>query len=217
MLAELNLVPRPALRGVLHLVSFVAAIVGMPLLLIIADSPSAYAGAAIFSTSLILLYGTSASYHMIRWTPELKARVRRIDHSMIFVLIAGTYTPFCLVALGLAWGISILSVVWSLAAAGIVLNALWPSAPRFVGVSLYVGLGWLAVVAGAEIFAEFPTSTIVLLILGGVCYTVGGIIYGIRRPDPFPRYFGFHEIFHTFVVTGSAIHFWIVASRIPPG
>jgi hemolysin III len=136
---------------------------------------------------------------------------------MIFVLIAGTYTPFCLVAVDLAWGISILSIVWSLAGAGILLKLAWPGAPRLLSVSLYVGLGWLALVAGVEIVAEFSASSVVLLILGGVLYTLGGIVYGLRRPDPFPRVFGFHEIFHLFVIAGSSIHFWLIATTILPG
>jgi hemolysin III len=217
LLTETLIQPRPALRGVFHLLSFVAAIIAAPLLIIIATSPAGYVGAAIFAASLILLYGTSASYHLIRWTPPLRALMKNLDHSMIFVLIAGTYTPFCLVAVDLAWGISILSIVWSLAGVGILLKLAWPGAPRLLSVSLYVGLGWLALVAGVEILTEFSASSVVLLIVGGVLYTIGGIVYGLRRPDPFPRVFGFHEIFHLFVIAGSSIHFWLIATTILPG
>ncbi len=217
LLTETFVQPRPALRGVFHLLSFIAAIIAMPLLITIATSTAGYVGAAIFATSLILLYGTSASYHLIRWTPALQLVMRRLDHSMIFVFIAGTYTPFCLVAVDLAWGISILSVVWSLAGAGILLKLAWPRAPRYLGVSLYIGLGWLAAVAAVEIVAEFSTTSLILLILGGAAYTVGGVIYAVRKPNPFPHVFGFHEIFHLFVVAGSGIHLWLIATNILPG
>src|SRR3990170_8627368 len=132
---------RPALRGVLHLIAAGLAVAGTVLLLLVADSPSGYVGGAIFASSLMLLYGTSATYHQIRWQPNWRRTVKRLDHAMIFVLIAGTYTPFCL-DVSLAWGISLLSVVWGLAGAGGLLKLVWPDAPRWLSVGLYVSLGW---------------------------------------------------------------------------
>jgi hemolysin III len=172
-------------------------------------------GAAIFSTSLMLLYGTSASYHRVGWGPTPRRIVKRLDHAMIFVLIAGTYTPLCL-EVSLAWGIPILAVVWSLAGLGALLKVLWPDAPRWLSVTLYVGLGWLALVATEELLSSFSAGALAMLALGGVLYTVGGLVYALRRPDPWPRVFGYHEIFHAFVVAGSAVHYSLIALYVLP-
>src|SRR3990170_4346228 len=194
---------RPALRGVLHLIAAGLAVAGTVLLLLVADSPSGYVGGAIFASSLMLLYGTSATYHQVRWRPNWRQVVKRLDHAMIFVLIAGTYTPFCL-DVSLAWGIPMLSVVWGLAGAGVLLKLVWPDGPRWLSVGLYVGLGWVALVAASEVIDQYLGSPLALLILGGALYTVGGVVYAARRPDPWPRIFGYHEVFHAFVVGGSA-------------
>ena len=206
---------RPALRGTLHLGAAFAAVAGTVWLQLIADSPTAYVGAAIFGTSLILLYWTSAGYHNIAWSAALRNIVRRVDHSMIFVLIAGTYTPFCL-AVSLEWGIPLLAVVWTLAGAGTLLTSFWPEAPRWLTVALYIGLGWVGVVTVSEALAEFPAAPLVMLGIGGALYTAGGIVYGLRRPDPWPRIFGYHEVFHGLVVAGSAVHFSLIAIYILP-
>jgi hemolysin III len=197
---------RPALRGVLHIVAAAAAMFGTAWLLVVAGSPTGYVGGAIFGTSLMLLYGASATYHQIGWRPFWGRVAKRLDHAMIFVLIAGTYTPF---ALGVSpeWGIPLLSVVWSLAGAGALLKVVRPDAPRWLSVSLYVGLGWVGFVAASEAIAEYAGGPLALLALGGVLYTLGGVIYALRRPNPWPRVFGFHEVFHTLVVAGSALHY----------
>ena len=197
---------RPALRGMLHLVAVVLAVGGTVWLLLIAGSPSGYVGAAVFGTSLMLLYGTSATYHTITWRPAWRQVVKRLDHAVIFVLIAGTYTPFCL-DVSLAWGISLLSVVWSLAGAGVLLKLVWPDGPRWLSVAAYVGLGWVAIVAASEVVDRYLGSPLALLIAGGALYTIGGVVYALRRPDPWPRVFGYHEVFHAFVVAASAVHY----------
>jgi len=204
--------PRPALKGTLHLAAAVAALFGAAWLLVVANSPTAYVGAAIFGTSLILLYGTSATYHQIR-KPSWGRVAKRLDHAMIFVLIAGTYTPFCL-DVSLAWGIPMLAVVWSLAGAGALLKVIRPDAPRWLSVGLYVGLGWVAIVAVAEVIDHYLGGPLALLLAGGVLYTIGGVIYAMRRPDPWPRVFGYHEVFHAFVVAGSAVHYSLVVAYI---
>jgi hemolysin III len=201
---------RPALRGVLHLIAAGLAVAGTVLLLLVADSPSGYVGGAIFASSLMLLYGTSATYHQIRWQPNWRRTVKRLDHAMIFVLIAGTYTPFCL-DVSLAWGIPLLSVVWGLAGAGVLLKLVWPDGPRWLSVGLYVGLGWVALVAASEVIDQYLGSPLALLILGGALYTVGGVVYALGRPNPWPRVFGYHEVFHAFVVGGSAVHYAAIA------
>jgi hemolysin III len=202
---------RPLLRGIFHLGAAIAAILGLVILVLLADSARAYVGGAIFAASLILLYTTSAAYHRITWSRRLRGIIRRLDHSTIFVLIAGTYTPFCLVVLNTAWGISILSVVWGLAGAGIVMKLLWPGAPRWLSVLLYAAVGWLALVAATELVAWFTLAPLALLLLGGIMYTLGGVVYAARRPNPFPRVFGYHEVFHALVIAGSALHFLLVA------
>jgi hemolysin III len=206
---------RPLLRGVFHLGAALAATVGAACLLLIADSPSAYVGAAIFAASLILLYGTSASYHSFYWTPTRRQILRRLDHAMIFVLIAGTYTPLCL-KVSLAWGIPILSVVWGIAGAGILLRLIWMGGPRWLSVTLYVALGWMALVAASELIEEFAFAALLLLVLGGAFYTLGGAVYAAGRPDPWPRVFGYHEVFHLLVIAGSAVHYSLIAAFVLP-
>ncbi len=207
---------RPVLRGAFHLGAAIAAISGAVLLVLLADSARAYVGGAVFAASLILMYATSAVYHRITWTPRLRAIVRRLDHSTIFMLIAGSYTPFCLLVLNTAWGISILSVVWGLAAAGIIMKLLCPGAPRWLSVLLYAIVGWLALIAAPQLAAWFTAVPLALLLLGGLLYTLGGVVYALRKPDPYPRVFGYHEVFHTLVVAGSVLHYSLVAIYVLP-
>jgi len=206
---ELEVV-RPTMRGMLHAVAAAAAIAGTVLLILLAGSPAGYVGAAIFGASLILLYTTSATYHQVRWPERWHHIPKRVDHAAIFLLIAGTYTPFCL-DVSVAWGIPLLAVVWTLAGLGAILKLAWPEAPRWLGVGLYMGLGWIGVVGAYEAISHYAHSPIALLIAGGAMYTIGGFVYAFRRPDPWPRHFGFHEVFHTFVVAGSVLHFAAVA------
>ncbi len=207
---------RPALRGAFHLAAAIAAIAGAVLLVLLANSARAYVGGAVFAASLILLYTVSAAYHRITWTPRLRSIVRRLDHSMIFVLIAGTYTPFCLLALNTAWGISMLSVVWGIAGAGIILKIAWPRAPKWLSVAFYITIGWLALVATPQLASWFTAGPLALLLLGGVLYTMGGVIYALRKPNPCPRVFGYHEVFHLLVVAGSVLHYSLVAIYLLP-
>ena len=207
---------RPLLRGYFHLAAAGAAIVGCVALLLLADSAEAYVGGAVFAASLIALYSISATYHTITWGERMRAVLKRLDHAMIFVLIAGSYTPFCLIAVSQAWGIALLAIVWSIAGAGVVLKIAWPGAPRWLGVGLYLGTGWIALVAATELADWFAVLPLVLLAAGGVLYSIGGIIYALRRPDPFPRVFGYHEVFHLFVIGGSIAHYSIVAGYLMP-
>jgi hemolysin III len=204
---------RPALRGVLHLIAAALAVAGTVWLMLLADSPTGYVGGAVFASSLMLLYGTSATYHRVLWRPTWRRIVKRLDHVMIFVLIAGTYTPYCL-DVRLAWGIPLLSVVWTLAGAGALLKLAWPDGPRWLSVALYVGLGWIAVFGASAVLARYSATPVTLLVLGGGLYTLGGIIYALRRPDPWPRVFGYHEVFHAFVVAGSAVHYAAIARYV---
>jgi len=207
---------RPALRGVFHLYGAIAAVVGAVLLLLLAGSARAYVGAAIFGASLILLYGTSAVYHCITWKPFMRGLLRRLDHSMAFVLIAGTYTPFCLIVLNTAWGITMLSVIWGAAGGGVLLRVAWPTAPKWLAVSVYVIVGWLAIIPARELAAWFAPPPLVLMVLGGVMYTLGGLVYATRKPDPWPQVLGYHEIFHLLVILGSTLHYSLVAIYVLP-
>jgi hemolysin III len=207
---------RPVLRGVFHLYAAIAAVAGAALLLLVANSAGAYVGGAIFAASLVLLYGTSAAYHRITWTPLMRGLMKRLDYSMVFVLIAGTYTPFCLVVLNTAWGITMLSVIWGVAGGGALIRVAWPTAPKWLGVSLYVIVGWLALIPAWELAAWFEPSPLVLLVLGGVLYTLGGVVYAAKKPNPWPRVLGYHEVFHLLVILGSSVHYSLVAIYVLP-
>ena len=208
--------PRPMLRGVFHLVAALAAPFGLVALMLIADSPRDYVAASIYAPAVIVLYTTSASYHLVPWPPRMRGVMARLDHSMIFVLIAATYTPFCLKVLGNAWGITMLAVVWALAAAGVLLKVFWPSAPRWLGVALYLAVGWVALIPAAELTQNLEPPALALLLVGGVLYSLGALVYGARRPDPFPRVFGYHEVFHVLVIAGSLVHFSVIAAFVLP-
>ncbi|MBI5284069.1 MAG: hemolysin III family protein [Chloroflexi bacterium] len=203
--------PRPMFRGVLHFITAMLAPFATVALLLLADSPRGYVGASIFGTTLMLLYMSSANYHLAPWPASLRGLWKRVDHAMIFVLIAGTYTPLCLVVLNNAWGIPMLAVVWTLAGAGVALKVVNPNAPRWLSVGLYMGIGWVGVVAATEVVTTLPAAALAMLVAGGALYTIGGVIYARRRPDPSPRWFGFHEVFHAFVIAGSAAHFALIS------
>ena len=190
---------------------------GLLLMLLVSDSTRAYVGAAIFGVTLIACFGASASYHLGRWRGFVRGLMKRIDHAMIFALIAGTYTPFCLLVLGNAWGIAMFALVWAIAGAGMLLKIVWPDAPRWLGVTLYLGVGWLALVAAAPIVSALPLLALSALLLGGLFYSVGAVAYALRRPDPNPRIFGYHEVFHALVVAGALTHFSLVTFYVLPG
>lgn len=160
----------------------------------------------VFGGALVLLYTASAVYHMLPISGKAAEVLRRIDHMMIFVLIAGTYTPVCLVPLRGPWGWSLLVLIWVLAFAGIVLKALWLNAPRFLSTSIYLFMGWLVVAAFYPLVKTVSMGGIVMLTLGGVAYSAGAVIYALKRPRINIKWFGFHELFHLFVMWGSSFH-----------
>ena len=207
---------RPLLRGILHLGAFIAAIIGIVVMLLLAHNARGYVGAAIFGASLIVVYGTSASYHRIPWGRRMAEVMRRLDHAMIFFLIAGTYTPFCLMVLDDAWGISLLSVTAGIAGVGALTRLVWLNSPRWLAVLLYLATGWTALAAATQILQQLDAAPLGLLVLGGIAYSVGGIAYAAKRPDPWPRVFGYHEVFHSFTIMGSASHFVAVAVFLLP-
>jgi hemolysin III len=208
--------PRPRFRGVIHQWSFFVALVAGAALIVWAPAGRATAAAAIYAAALAGLLGTSALYHRINWQPRARAWLRRLDHTMIFVLIAGTYTPFALLVLDGTLQTVVLVGVWSGAAAGIVFTMLWVDAPAWLTAATYVGLGWFAIVAIPEITARAGAGALALLAAGGLAYTAGAVVYARRRPDPRPATFGYHEIFHVLVVVAAAAHFTAVAAFALP-
>lgn len=170
----------------------------------------------VFGFGLIALYTASALYHLLPLSPAGVARLRRVDHMAIFALIAGTYTPFCLLALDGAWRVGLLALIWSLALCGVLLKVLWMGAPRWLSVTLYLGMGWVAVIAAPAIFRAVPAGGVAWVLAGGLVYSAGALVYGLKRPNPAPGVFGFHELWHLFVVAGSACHFWAVLRYIAP-
>ena len=208
--------PRPLLRGTLHLAMAIVAPFALALMLLIAHTPQGYVGAAIFGASLIACFTISASYHLVPWPTVLRGVMKRLDHSMIFVLIAGTYTPFCLTVLWGAWGISMLSVVWSIAGVGVLLKVAWPYAPRPLSVGAYLAVGWVALVATVPLLTAMAAWALALVALGGALCSVGGLVYARRRPDPYPRVFGYHEVFHALVVAGVVVFFSLVTFYLLP-
>jgi hemolysin III len=209
---DARLVQKPLWRGRLHQIAFICSIPMGMVIVAIGRSGAARAAAAIYAVSLCALYGVSASYHRIAWSERARRVMRRLDHSTIFVLIAGTYTPFCVLTLHGAWRIAMLSSVWGIALAGIVLKVAFLERLKALGFVLYIGLGWVAVAAIPQIVRALHVSGTTLLVAGGLLYTVGAIMFGMHRPDPRPAVFGYHEVWHSFVIAGSLCHYALIAS-----
>lgn len=205
---------RPMLRGYIHLASAIAAPFALVWLLVVADSATGYIGGAVFGVGLLLLFSMSASYHIPPWPPRVKRILARFDHSMIFVAIAACYTPFCLRIIDSAWGITILAVVWSLAVAGVVMKMAWPSAPKWLSIASYLGIGWVAVTGIGPLSEALPARAIALVAGAGVLYSAGAIIYAVRWPNPLPRVAGHHEIFHLMVTVASVMLYGVVATYV---
>jgi len=204
---------RPLLRGWSHALAAVAALPAAWLLVSGAPAGVASWGAAVYGASLALLLLTSALYHRIYWPSSIRHLIGRIDHSAIFLLIAGTYTPFCLL-LGPGLGHRLLALVWVAAALGIGVVIGWKQVPKALRAGLYVLLGWFIVPVLPSLRAAVGDWAVGLLLLGGAFYTIGAVIYATRRPDPFPRVFGFHEIFHLLVIAAAACHYLVVDAAV---
>lgn len=190
-----------------HFIGFLAVIPVMICLLDQAETKLQTIGFVVFGLSLLLLYGASTIYHTLRLPPEKTALLRRIDHMMIFVLIAGTYTPVCLVTLQGIWGTAMLIGVWSIAVIGIFMKIFWMNAPRWLSTLIYVVMGWISISAFVPLKAAVGWGGLGMLLAGGIAYTVGALIYALKKPNlAILKSFGFHEIFHVFVMIGSAFH-----------
>jgi len=202
---------KPRLRGWIHFWSFVASMAtGATLIALAASTVSARAALAIavYSASVSGLFGISALYHRRSWLNQRAAYwINRLDHSMIFVFIAGSYTPFATLAMPPDTGTLVLVVVWGGALAGVTMKLAWPRAPRWLGVPIYLALGWVAVFVMADLLRAAGPAALVLLIVGGALYSLGALVYTLKWPDPWPRTFGFHEFFHAATVLAAICHY----------
>jgi hemolysin III len=196
---------KPLWRGWIHAATFPVAIAAGIVLIVLADGPAAKWSSAVFMTTSLLLFGISALYHRFNWKPRAKVLLKRFDHANIFLLIAGTYTPIAVLALPPQQGLLLLTLVWVGALLGIGFRVFWVHAPRWLYVLLYLVMGWAAVMYLGELL-EANLAMMVLVVAGGLAYTVGAIVYGLKKPNPIPGVFGFHEIFHTLTVVAFMCH-----------
>jgi hemolysin III len=207
---------RPRFRGVFHQYAFFASLITGAVLVLVAPTRKATTAAAIYAASVSGLFGASALYHRITWRPATRRWMRRLDHSMIFVLIAGTYTPFSLLILHGTLSTVVLALVWGGAVAGVILKFAWIDAPKWLMSLVYLALGWVGVVTVPQVLSRAGVGAVTLLIVGGVLYSAGAVIYALRRPDPRPTVFGYHEIFHVLVIAAAAAHYAAIAAYALP-
>lgn len=206
----------PTLRGWLHAIGFVAIIIAGPFLVAAGHGGWEKFALAVYVISVAALFGVSASFHRITWSAPARRRMRRADHSTIFVAIAGTYTAVAGIALSGLARVLVLSLVWGGACIGILLRQLWLDAPKWAVALPYVVVGWSALTVLPQLFHRLGGTGFALLLAGGLAYTAGAVVYAVRRPDPYPRVFGYHEIFHTCTVVGAVLHFVMVARFVLP-
>jgi hemolysin III len=207
---------KPRLRGFLHTYAAALSIASGAALIAVAAAlkgGAAVVTTSVYSATVTLLFGTSALYHRRTWSPRAHRLMKRLDHSMIFVFIAGTYTPIAALTLPRTAAIAVLVTVWTGAVVGVALQTAWPSAPRWLSVPCYIALGWVAVFVLPDLLHNAGVAALVLILLGGAVYTIGGVVYGLKRPDPVPGVFGFHEVFHACTLVAAICHYvavWLV-------
>jgi hemolysin III len=206
----------PLMRGVTHFWAFWGALAAtIPLVALAPDGP-ARAAALVYGAGLCVLFAGSAAFHRFKCGPRLRSLLCRIDHSAIFVFIAASYTPVALLVLEGPTGWTLFAAAWAGALAGVALSLLWIGAPRVLFAATYVALGWIALMALPELVSRLSLTPMLLFAAGGVLYTIGAVVYATRRPDPWPRVFGFHEVFHALVIAAAAMHFVAMAGWIIP-
>ncbi|MFA7467600.1 MAG: hemolysin III family protein [Desulfotomaculaceae bacterium] len=200
-----------------HFIAFLTAIAGLVFLIIATwDEPAKLLVMTVYGTSLVLLYGASSLYHWIKTSPSKELVLRKIDHIAIYILIAGSYTPVFYYGLGGAWRWTMLIAIWMLAVIGIILKMFFLHAPRAVSTAFYLSMGWIALVPFAILIKTIPLGGIIMMVAGGVVYTAGALIYATKWLNFFPNRFGFHEIFHLFIVAGSVTHYLMIVFYIVP-
>jgi hemolysin III len=202
---------RPALRGVLHQGAFFVAVVVAPLFVFAAHGTRQRFVAAVFAGAVALCFGTSALYHRVTWSPRMRLVMRRMDHAGVYLLIAGTYTPVSVLVLRGAWRPAILATVWAGALAAIVLKFAWVAAPKWLAAAIGIALGWVAVVVLPQLATRLNPAGLILLLVGGLAYTAGAIVYARRRPDPVPHVFGYHELFHALTIVAVTCQYVAIA------
>jgi hemolysin III len=202
---------KPRLRGWLHTGALPVALIAGFVLVALGPTAQARLASAVYAITSALLFGISATYHRSRLGPRLAEFLRRFDHANIYLIIAGTYTPFALLALRGAAQVVVLSVIWGGASAGVLFQVFWMSAPRWLYTVLYLALGWTAIFVMPQLLEGAGVAAVVLVAVGGVFYSAGAIVYGLRRPDPAPRCFGFHEVFHAFTVAAYLVQYIAVS------
>jgi hemolysin III len=198
---------KPRMRGRLHEVAFFVSIPAGVALVALADTGKARFSAAVFAVGLAGVFGASAAYHCVAWSAPALRRMKRLDHSMIFILIAGTYTPLCLLALKGVWSVVMLATVWAGAITGIVLKQVNVDGMRRLSGFLYIALGWVSIVVLPQLFRNMSLTGSVLVVAGGLLYTLGAIVFAMKRPDPNPAIFGYHEIWHAFTAGAGLCHY----------
>jgi hemolysin III len=206
----------PRLRGVLHAYAFWFAAVAAATLVALAPTDRARIAAAIYGMGLCALFAASGLYHRWRWHPRWKPLLRRLDHSTIYLFIAATSTPIALLVLSGTLQVVVLTTVWAGAALGIAFALAWIDAPRLLTAGTYMAVGWAGVVAVPQLLSEVGVAPFVLFLVGGILYSIGATVYAARRPDPWPRTFGFHELFHTLVIAAAVVHFIAMAAWVVP-
>ncbi len=210
--AEAIAAVKPRLRGVSHEWAFFISLVLGAALILFAKTPKATLAVGIYAVSLSALLGTSALYHRVNWKrPNVRQWMRRLDHSMIFFLIAGTYTPFALLVMHGTLATAILIAVWAGAIVGAIVEMVWIGHPKWVSAAVYLTIGWVAVAAFPDLWTGLGPTGALLLVSGGLLYTAGAVVYAVQRPNPNPAIFGYHEVFHAFVLAAAVLHFSVIA------
>jgi hemolysin III len=206
---------KPKLRGVFHEIAFfVAVLLGIPLVLS-ADPGKARFSAIVFASCVAACFGASALYHRPTWQPRARSWLARADHAGIYLLIAGTYTPFCLLVLSHGWSVPVLTIIWTGATAAILLKLFWPTLPKRASAAIGLALGWVAIVAFTQLL-KLPVVGLSLLLAGGAAYTLGAITYARRKPDPFPTVLGYHEVFHGLTIVAAGCQYAAIAFYVLP-
>jgi hemolysin III len=206
---------KPRLRGVFHEVAFYVAVVAGVLLVVTAEPGRARLSAVVFASCVVACFGFSALYHRPTWQPRARSWFARLDHAGIYLLIAGTYTPFGLLVLSHDWAVAVLSIVWTGSLAAILMKLFWPATPKKLSAAIGLVLGWIAVIAFTQ-FLKLPLTALVLIAIGGAAYSLGAIVYARKKPDPIPHVLGYHEVFHLLTLVAAGCQYAAIAFYVLP-
>ncbi len=198
-----------------HMAGALLAVVGLILMLLTARAPVEIVAFTVFGGTMILMYTASTAYHMFSVSEGATRILRTFDHVMIYFFIAGTFTPFMLLLIEGTTKWLFFALIWGIAVIGTFFKLFWLHAPKWLSLALYLGMGWLGLLVLPHAFGNLPSSAVSWIVAGGICYTLGAVVYGLRRPNPVPKWFGFHEIWHLFVMAGSFCHFWVIYIYLP--